>query len=84
MKKFLTIMSLLTVIVTPAFSAAMHHRTAQSSGQLYMYGPVVPSAARDAAIHECSVKAGKWSMITWQTTQFAVYGTCMAEHGQQP
>jgi hypothetical protein len=58
MKKFLTIMSLLTVIATVAFSA-----TAQSSWQLYMFAPVVPSAARDAAIHECSVKAGKWSMI---------------------
>jgi len=79
MKRFLTIMSLLTVIATPVFSA-----TAQSSWQLYMFAPVVPSAARDAAIHECSVKAGKWSMISWQTTQFAVYGTCMAEHRQQP
>ncbi len=79
MKKFLTIMTLLIVIATLAFSA-----TAQSSWQLYIFVPVVPSAARDAAIHECSVKAGKWGMIAWQTTQFAVYGTCMAEHGQQP
>ena len=40
--------------------------------------------ARDAAVHECSVKAQKWSNTMWQTTQFAVYATCMAEHGQRP
>ena len=40
------------------------------------------TAARDAAIHECSVKVAKYHFNTWQTTQFAVYGTCMAEHGQ--
>jgi hypothetical protein len=41
-------------------------------------------AARDAAVHECSVKAQRWSNTMWQTTQFAVYETCMAEHGQRP
>ena len=42
------------------------------------------NAARDAAIHECSVKASKWSNTMWQTQQFAVYSNCMIEHGQQP
>ena len=41
------------------------------------------SAAREAAIHECSVKASKYSMSSWQSTQLEVYGTCMAEHGQR-
>jgi hypothetical protein len=40
--------------------------------------------ARDAAIHDCSVKASKWSNTMWQTQQFTVYSNCMAEHGQQP
>jgi hypothetical protein len=40
--------------------------------------------ARDAAIHDCSVKASKWSNTMWQTSQFAAYANCMVEHGQQP
>lgn len=39
-------------------------------------------SARYAAIQDCSKKANKWSSSSWQTTQFAAYGTCMAEHGQ--
>jgi hypothetical protein len=42
------------------------------------------NTARDTAIHECSVKASKWSNTMWQTQQFVVYSNCMAEHGQQP
>jgi hypothetical protein len=42
-------------------------------------GPVV---SRDAAIHDCSVKAGKYSFSAWQTTQIDVYRECMAEHNQ--
>jgi hypothetical protein len=66
------------------------------SRRLYLYAPsgleqneatpggatAVPSEARDAAIHDCSTKANKWSSSGWQTTQLAVYGTCMSEHGQ--
>jgi hypothetical protein len=42
------------------------------------------NAARDAAIHDCSVKASTWSNGGWQTQQFAAYSNCMVEHGQQP
>jgi hypothetical protein len=45
-------------------------------------GPVVQSPARDAAIHDCSVEAGKYSFSSWQSTQIAVYGECMTEHNQ--
>jgi hypothetical protein len=45
--------------------------------------PIQMTPARAAAIHECSVKAAKYSYTTWQTTQFATYGTCMADHGQR-
>jgi hypothetical protein len=38
---------------------------------------------RSAAIHDCSVEASKYSFYVWQTAQFAVYGTCMAKHGQR-
>jgi len=41
------------------------------------------SPLRSAAIHECNVKAAKYLFYVWQLEQFAVYGTCMAEHGQR-
>ena len=53
------------------------------------------SAAREAAIHECSVRASKYqnarqtppaanpldTVLPWGPFE-RVYGTCMAEHGQ--
>jgi hypothetical protein len=42
------------------------------------------STTRAAAIHECNVAAAPYTMISWQTAQFAVYRTCMARHGQWP
>jgi len=45
-------------------------------------GSVVQSPARDAAIHDCSVKSAQYSSRDWQTTQFAVYGECMTDHNQ--
>jgi len=41
------------------------------------------SPLRSAAIHECSVEAAKYTFHVWQLEQFAVYGTCMAKHGQR-
>ena len=75
-----------------ALTGTIHHRSAHASRQLYLYAPdgVAQSQSsekqtspREAAIHDCSVKASKYSFSAWQTTQFAVYGTCMNEHGQQ-
>jgi hypothetical protein len=42
----------------------------------------VPDNPRDAAIHDCSVQADKWSFSSWQSTQIITYGDCMTEHGQ--
>jgi hypothetical protein len=42
------------------------------------------NAARDAAIHDCNMKASKYSNGAEQTRQFAAYSNCMVEHGQQP
>ena len=63
--------------------------------RLYMYAPseleqTQPSApatptgetAREAALHDCSVKASKWSFSAWETTQLAVYRDCMTDHDQ--
>jgi hypothetical protein len=41
------------------------------------------SPLRSAAIHACSVEAAKYIFHVWQLEQFAVYGTCMAKHGQR-
>ena|SRR4029079_3792733 len=40
-------------------------------------------AARPAVIHECNIEADKYSPITQLPNQFAVYGTCMTNHGQR-
>jgi len=39
------------------------------------------SARERAAIHECSVRAGKYSNTKEQTMQFYAYRACMDEHG---
>jgi hypothetical protein len=41
------------------------------------------SPLRSAAIHRCNVEAAKYLFYVWQLEQFAVYGTCMAKHGQR-
>jgi len=41
------------------------------------------NAGRPAAIHDCNIKADKYSPITQLPDQFGVYGTCMANHGQR-
>jgi hypothetical protein len=42
------------------------------------------SAKRAAAVHDCSVTAGKLNFSTWQSAQLAVYGECMTNHGEMP
>jgi hypothetical protein len=41
------------------------------------------NAGRPAAIHDCNIEANKYSPITQLPNQFAVYGTCMVNHGQR-
>ena len=63
--------------------------------RLYLYAPsgleqnqsaaiASPSGdtTREAALHDCSVAASKWSFSAWQSTQLTVYRDCMAAHGQ--
>jgi hypothetical protein len=38
-------------------------------------------SAREQAIHECSVRAGKYSNTKEQTMQFYDWRACMGEHG---
>lgn len=67
--KFFTaalVSSLLVNAETPAFSNPRNMTT----------------SARSTAIHDCNIEANKFSPITQLNNQFAVYGTCMANHGQ--
>jgi hypothetical protein len=87
MRKILVAIAFAALIATPAFAATSHHPVpqVQSSRPLYMFAPAgVSGASRDATMQECNAAASKWSTSAWQTTQLAAYGTCMAEHGQQP
>lgn len=40
------------------------------------------NAARAAAIHECSVLAGRYPETTFGSTEFQLYRACMARHGE--
>jgi len=40
------------------------------------------SAARAAALRECSVQAQRYPETTWSSLEFEVYRACMARHGQ--
>jgi hypothetical protein len=89
--------ALTVVSAAPAFATVHHHhyyQTAVSGRPLHMYAGEafaddVPSGTpidmkRAAAVHDCSVAAAKFSNSSWQTAQFAAFGTCMTDHGQIP
>jgi hypothetical protein len=70
------------LFASPALARAGVH-DARRNG-LHAYGMEAQhEAARAAAIHDCNIEADKYSPITQLPNQFAVYGTCMAEHGQR-
>jgi hypothetical protein len=60
----------LCIIAVPLAGAA-----AQGSGRQV-------SAARAAAIHECSVLASRYSQHDWGNTEIYQYRACMARRGQ--
>jgi hypothetical protein len=53
-------------------------------------GSVVPasaqdrgvSAARAAALRQCSLLSERYPETTWSSYEFQLYGACMAQHGQ--
>jgi hypothetical protein len=40
------------------------------------------SAAREKALHECSVEAAKYRQSTWGHQEIDAYRTCMMQHGE--
>jgi len=83
-----TLVALAAVGASPALAKTTHHKTTQSSQQLYLSAPensggsVVMDKAREQAIRDCSAESNKWSMSSWQSNQILSYGECMAQHGQ--
>jgi hypothetical protein len=78
----------------PAPSRSIRH-SGEHARRLYFYAPSgleqgqssapqssAGETAREAALHDCSVKASKWSFRAWETTQLAVYRDCMTAHDQ--
>jgi hypothetical protein len=85
----LALAAITTVGAAPALAASDQDQDAVHAKRLHMYAPGAldrnqTKTARDAAVQECSNEAAKLSSSSWQTAQFAAYGTCMTEHGQQP
>ncbi len=84
MRALYGVLALANILVTPAAAATIHKPTTHDLQRLYMYEPGLAVGARDSAIHDCNVAANKWSSISWQSAQIAVYRECMAQHGQLP
>jgi hypothetical protein len=68
-------LAMLTAMLTFAFAltALASPGHAQSANRL--------SSARAAAIHECSVSAGRYTQHTWGDVDIQLYRSCMAQHG---
>jgi hypothetical protein len=90
-------LALLVGAGTPALAVTQHHHrhvAAKSYNGLRMYageslggetvGANSMTESRAQAMHDCNMKAQPYSFSTWQTAQFAVYSSCMSEHGQTP
>ncbi len=84
MRALYSVLLLASILATPAAAATIHEPRTHNLRRLYMYEPGLAVGARDSAIHDCNVAANKWSSITWQSAQIAVYQECMAQHGQLP
>jgi hypothetical protein len=72
----LAILALVLATIVLAATGLASPSYAQSAGHHI-------SAARAAAIHECSVRADQYPENDWGNTEIYVYRACMADHGQQ-
>jgi hypothetical protein len=72
MKMLVAGVVLATLVAAPAF--AQPHDSGNNGNHM--------SAARAAAIHECSARAARYNEYTWGDLEFQQYRACMAEHGQ--
>jgi hypothetical protein len=71
------------VAVAIGLAAMALSSPSQAQGRYDAQGHYIISAARAAAIHECSVRASQYPEYDWGTMATYQYRACMAEHGQQ-
>ncbi len=65
------------ITATPSFAQnGRDHRSPAYQGEENM------SAARAAAIHECSERSDKYLQRYWGVREIEIYRACMADHGQ--
>ncbi|ARP97937.1 hypothetical protein [Pseudorhodoplanes sinuspersici] len=54
----------------------------KAQGHYDAQGHFIVTAARAAAIHECSARAAQYPEWEYGNTEFYIYRACMAEHGE--
>jgi hypothetical protein len=76
--KTLATLALGLAVIAGAAPALAHGRAEAA----YNGGGYPITAARAAALHECSAREAQYSEYDWGVTEIQVYRSCMAEHGQ--
>ena len=97
MKTLIAALTLGTLIAAPAFAQSNNSDlSSRSRSAQRAYNAVTPSGsptdrqnpqstmspARETAVHECSMRAGKYTETTWANMEMFQFRTCMMEHGQ--
>ena len=65
-----------------AIVAMTSYAQASPLGHYDAKGHFIVTAARAAAIHECSVRAAQYPEYLWGNMEIYQYRACMTEHGQ--
>jgi len=79
MKMLLAAAAVATLIASPAFAWSPHSLARPWVGT---QGQIEISAARAAALRECSAIAAQYPEYEWGNMEIYQYRACMAEHGQ--
>ena len=81
MKMLVAAVALATLVATPAFAQSyqpsrLDRPTVGANGEVHV------SAARAAALRECSAVAAQYPEYEWGNMEIYQYRACMAEHGE--
>ena len=71
------------VMLVAGLAAIAASSPGRAQGRYDAEGHYVISAARAAAIHECSLRASQYPEYEWGTMATYQYRACMTEHHQQ-
>ena len=81
MKMLVCGVALAALVASPAF-AQQHNRYRLDRPTVGPNGEIHISAARAAAVRECSAIAAQYPEYEWGNMEIYQYRACMAEHGQ--